>query len=48
MIIVPIIVLVVGICSAIALSRIALGKHYPIDVLAGLLFGVLIIASLGL
>jgi membrane-associated phospholipid phosphatase len=48
MLIIPIIVLVVGTCSAIALSRIALGKHYPIDVLAGLLFGVLITALLGL
>jgi membrane-associated phospholipid phosphatase len=48
MIIIPMIVFVVGTCSAIALSRIELWKHYPIDVLAGLLFGVLITSLLGL
>ena len=46
--IIPILVGVVGVCSAIALSRIELKKHYPIDVLAGLLFGVLIVALLGI
>ncbi len=46
--IIPIIVVVSGLCAAIALSRIALGKHYPIDVLAGLFFWVLIMALLGL
>lgn len=47
-IIVPILVGVVGICAAIALSRIELKKHYPIDVLCGMMFGVLIVALLGL
>jgi len=37
-IIIPILVGVVGSCAAIALSRIELKKHYPIDVLAGMLF----------
>jgi len=46
--IIPIVVAMGWICSGIALSRIALGKHYPIDVLAGLLFWVLIMALLGL
>ena len=47
-IIVPILVGVVGVCAAIALSRIELKKHYPIDVLCGMMFGVLIVAILGL
>ena len=48
LVIVPIIVAVVGTCAAVALSRIALDKHYPIDVLSGMLLGVLICAILGL
>ena len=48
LVIIPIIVAVAGMCSAIALSRIALGKHYPIDVFAWLLFGVLITSLFGL
>lgn len=46
--IIPILVGVVGICAAIALSRIELKKHYPIDVLCGMMFGVLIVAILWL
>jgi membrane-associated phospholipid phosphatase len=38
--------MVVVICTGIALSRIALQKHYPIDVFAGVIFGVLIMAVL--
>lgn len=48
LLIVPLIVAVVWTCAAIALSRIALDKHYPIDVLSGMLLGVLICAVLGL
>lgn len=47
-IIIPILVWVVSICAAIALSRIELKKHFPIDVFCGILFGVLIVAILGL
>lgn len=47
-VIIPIVIGVAGICSAIALSRIALGKHYPIDVFAGMLLWVLITAVLWL
>ena len=46
--IIPIVVTVVSICAAIALSRIELKKHFTIDVLAGMLFGILIVALLGL
>ena len=47
-VIISIMVGVVGICAAIALSRIELKKHFPIDVLCGMMFGVLIVALLGL
>jgi membrane-associated phospholipid phosphatase len=48
LVIVPIVVGIWWICAGISLSRIALGKHYPIDVLAWLLFGVLITSLLWL
>lgn len=46
--IIPVIVAVLCMCVAIALSRIELKKHFTIDVFAGMLFGILIVAILGL
>lgn len=39
---------VVIICAGIGLSRIELKKHFPIDVWAGMIFGIGIVALLGL
>lgn len=46
--IIPLIVSVCCICAAIALSRVALDKHYPIDVFAGMILGTTIVALLWL
>lgn len=46
--ILPMIVCVGIVCVGIALSRIPLGKHYPIDVFAWFIFGIIISAILWL
>jgi len=44
--VIPVIMIIVMVCVSIGLSRIELQKHYPSDVLFGIMFGMIIIGLL--
>ena len=46
--VIPVIMIIVMVCVSIGLSRIELQKHYPSDVLFGIMFGMIIIGLLWL